>query len=351
MPAETGAILLTGATGFLGGEVLRRIIDGTDRDVVTITRRSLGIDHPRVRQLRADFSEGPLPPLPSDIDTVVHCAASVAFDLPIEEQRAINVVGTQRVMDAAAALPGLRRFMHVSTAFVAGSHEGPFGPEDLDRGQTFRNTYEQSKFEAEQHVAASGLPTQVVRPSIVVGDQHTGWTTSFNVIYGPLRAYAKGLMNVAPGQVDAPVDLVPIDVVADGMALLLGEPVGGTHLLVSGPKAPTVGEFVELAAARFDRPPAFVVDPAVLVEVIDALPADEAMKARRALEQAGTLLPYFDVRCAFDDPATAALLAGSGITVPYLRDYLGVLVDFAETARWGKRKPEPAPLTRQEAGA
>ncbi len=57
--------------------------------------------------------------------------------------------------------------MHVSTCYVAGTFEGTFGPEDLERGQGFRNTYEQSKHEAEVLVRNSGLPTQVVRPAIV----------------------------------------------------------------------------------------------------------------------------------------------------------------------------------------
>ena len=340
---------MTGATGFLGGLVTQRLLAETDREVVALTRRPLGWEHPRLRIVEGDLLRRPLPTLPRDVDTVVHCAASVAFDLPLDEQRAINVEGTRALLDAAAVLPRLERFQHVSTAYVAGTHVGTFGPDDLDRGQGFRNTYEQTKLEAELAVRESGLPFQVVRPSIIVGDQRTGWTTSFNVVYGPLRAYSRGVLQVVPGRPEAPVDVVPVDAVATGMLALLGEPVGGTHLLVAGEQATTVGEFVELAAARFSRPPAFVIDPATLLEVIDGLPPAEQRTARRSLEQADALLPYFDVGCDFRDPATAALLARHGASVPPLSSYLDRLVDYAEETRWGRRAPAGARPTEEVA--
>ena len=52
----------------------------------------------------------------------------------------------------------LRRYAHISTAYVAGTHRGEFSEEQLDVGQGFRNPYEQSKFEAEQLVHAHDRP-------------------------------------------------------------------------------------------------------------------------------------------------------------------------------------------------
>ena len=79
-----------------------------------------------------------------------------------------------RSLELARKAPALERFVHVSTAYVGGTHTGRFDEDDLDVGQGFRNTYEQSKFEAEQVVRASGLPVRVVRPSIVVGESTYG---------------------------------------------------------------------------------------------------------------------------------------------------------------------------------
>ena len=92
---------------------------------------------------------------------------------------------------------------YISTAYVAGCHRGVFGEDDLDVGQRFRNAYEQSKFEAERLVRAAGaggLPVTIARPSIVVGDRHSGWTASFNVLYSPLRALARGAYPILPAR-------------------------------------------------------------------------------------------------------------------------------------------------------
>ena len=102
---------------------------------------------------------------------------------------------------------------------MAGTHAGRFREEDLDVGQGFRNAYEQSKFEAEKLVRQHRevLPVQVFRPSIVVGEEATGWTPAFNVIYWPLRAFARGTYSAIPARRRSPVDVVSIDFVADAI--------------------------------------------------------------------------------------------------------------------------------------
>lgn len=337
MRTDPGTILLTGATGLVGGELLRRLLARPAQEVVAIVRRPVGWSHPRLRLVYADLATDRLPALPDDVETVIHCAASVAFDLPMVEQRAINVRGTASLMDAVAGLPWLRRFVHVSTAYVAGTSTGNFGPDDLEAGQDFRNTYEASKHEAERLVRATDLPWQIVRPSIVVGDATTGRTTAFNVVYLPLRAYARGLVSVVPGREDAPVDLVPVDYVADGLLELLDLPVGGTHLLVAGEAAPTVAEFARLAGEALGRPAATVVDPAAIRDALAVAGAADRARAEAMLASFGELLPYFEVGCRFEDPVTAGFLRSRGLVAPPLAEYLPQLLAYAERARWGKQ--------------
>ena len=66
------------------------------------------------------------------------------------------------------------------------------------------------------------LPVEVVAASIIVCDSRTGWTSSFNVLYTPLRAFTLGAYPVIPARRDAPVDVVPVDYVADA----IGRPRG-----------------------------------------------------------------------------------------------------------------------------
>jgi nucleoside-diphosphate-sugar epimerase len=221
----------------------------------------------RVEAIAADVTD-PGFGLPADrlvqlarrVSRIVHCAASVSFTLPLAQARAINVGGTLRMLDfaeLASANGGLERYAHISTAYVAGTHTGRFAERDLDVGQRFNNSYEQSKFEAEQLVRArSGLPFTILRPSIVVGDRHSGWTAAFNVLYWPLRAFARGLFTEVPAVPSAPVDVVSIDYVADAVLALCDSPagVGETYHITAGAQASTMGEIAQLASRYFRRP-------------------------------------------------------------------------------------------------
>ena len=353
-----GAILLTGATGFLGMDALARLIERDGEEIVVLIRaHSDGeaderlqkvlarlYDKPpasaaRVRAVRGDLLQDGLGLSAEDrvrlidsVDRIVHCAASISFELPLTEAREINVEGVARMIELAreiAAGGSLRRFVHVSTAYVSGRHSGEFAEEDLDVGQEFRNTYERSKNEAEQLLAgASDLPLAIARPSIVVGDQASGWTPVFNVLYWPMRAFERGLLAEVPAREDSIVDFVPVDYVTDGiLALLDDEGARGTYNLVAGEEALTAGELVELHSSVTGREPARFVAQ----ETTAGLPAG-----------AETFVPYFDVRCRFDDARARALLERAGVERPDPSDYLARLIAYAHRTNWGKR-----PISRQ----
>lgn len=349
MTRNEGPILLTGATGFVGMELLVRILEQTDCDVIALVRASDNeaaqgrIDevlatllppgerprHGRVRAQAADLTSPGLglstmarDRLAGSIGAVVHCAASISFSLELEEARRINVGGTREILALAKdAFDGgsLDRFVHVSTAYVAGERDGCASETDGDTGQGFRNTYERTKLEAEEVVRASGLPAAILRPSVIVGDSVTGWTPAFNVIYFPLQAFARGLFPNVPGDADARLDIVPVDTVADALLELLRGPVReGAFHVVAGDSAPTNTELATLAAEAFDA------DPPVFVR----LGEDPSAETR-----AGALVPYFSVRCTFDARRGRSL----GATPPPLADYFPTLMRYAREAHWGKQ--------------
>ena len=283
MPVTERPILLTGATGFVGMAVLARLL-AADHEVHCLIRASDDAEaDSRLRAVlhrvqapatgRAVAIAGDLTAprlglgerhdeIAAGVGTVIHSAASVAFDLPIEEARAINVEGTRRVLDFAGAVPDLQRVAYVSTAYVAGDRRGTVYEDDRETG-TFRNSYERSKHEAERVVRSSTLPWTIARPSIVVGESTTGWTASFNVLYGPLRAFAAGAFPVLPARRRSPVDVVPVDYVADAVAALARHPeaAGGTYHLTAGSQASSVGEIMSLTKERFEQPAPRLVPP------------------------------------------------------------------------------------------
>jgi len=201
--------------------------------------------------------------LSAEATHVVHAAATTRFDLPLGEAHAVNVEGTRRVLALArrAARARLERMLYVSTAYVSGDRSGVIREEDLEAGQTFVNSYERTKHDAEREVrAAMGeVPALVVRPCAVIGDSGTGRTSTFNVIYYPLKLLSRGLLRALPGSPFTPIDLVPVDYVADAMnhVLLRRDAVGKTYHLTAGDRVETIGEMIvdefSTASPRYTR--------------------------------------------------------------------------------------------------
>jgi thioester reductase-like protein len=370
--AVKGAVLITGATGFVGMEVLARYLERSDRQIFALVRaqddeaareRIDGVManlfgsrakrySDRVRAVAGELTEPGLGlglrrsrALADEVSTIVHSAASVSFALPLHEAREINLEGSRRMLEfaeLASERGGLERYGHVSTAYVAGTHDGRFCEADLDVGQGFNNSYEQSKFEAEKLVREHpDLPVTVMRPSIVVGDQRNGWTSAFNVLYWPLRAFARGLFEAVPAVPSAPVDVVSVDYVADGIYELCEGPdgIGETFHLTAGASASTIGEIAQMASGYFRRPVPKVLPP-------DEFEVDPDSREGQALEGSRAYFPYFSIRAVFDNAATRSRLDPAGIHVTPLREYLDRLLDYATLSRWGKR-----PIARAEAFA
>jgi thioester reductase-like protein len=335
-----GAVLLTGATGFVGREVLSRLLARGDRHVHALVRASDDDEaagrlpaHDRLTPVAGDIESAGLglsgeaaDRLRREVSTVIHCAASVSFELPLEESRRVNVEGTLKMARFARGCRRLERFSYVSTAYVAGEPGGLFREDQLAVGQRFRNPYERSKFEAEVALRdeANDLPLQILRPSIVVGDSTTGRTSAFNVLYGPLRAFARGALRAIPARRDSPVDIVPVDYVADRVHELATQGPNGTFHLVAGRNATTVGRLLEMSSDELDRPQPTVLPPRLYRRWLHPFLRRRDPRLRRM----EAYFPYFAMRVRFDDRRL-----GPG---PKVERYFHRLVRYAERARWGR---------------
>jgi HAD superfamily hydrolase (TIGR01490 family) len=154
-------VLLTGATGFVGQAVLEKLLSSypdTRVSVLVRPRGDLSADQRVAKLLRkpvfrswrqkvgedaadAAFAErvsvisgdlGDLPPLPGDVDVVIHSASTVSFDLPVDEAFAANVGGPISLYQALAATGADPHVVHVSTSYVAGLRKGVAEERALD---------------------------------------------------------------------------------------------------------------------------------------------------------------------------------------------------------------------------
>jgi thioester reductase-like protein len=375
MIARQDGVLLSGATGFVGAALLARYLDQTDRPVVALVRAGTAADaDARLRDLlhelydsrtaqahaarctavasdlqrpRLGLGPGDREQIARSCTEVVHCAASVTFDLPLPEARSVNTAGVRRVAQLADLCTvlggGLDRFAHVSTAYVAGNRDGAFAENDDHCGSGFRNTYEQTKWEAEELLRRwpNPLPLQILRPSIVVGSRVSGWTRAFNVLYWPLQMFSRGRLPVVPARASCPVDVVPVDYVADAI-LALRDAGPGTYHLVAGDHATTVAGVIDLATQRFGVAPPQLLDPSSVD--VDDVPSDGLSDVQaRALRRARVYFPYFGLHVRFEDARTRAILEPAGVRAEPLSGYFDVLMDYAQRARWGR-----TPLTPRE---
>jgi thioester reductase-like protein len=377
-PLETGGnecIIITGATGFLGRQILALLLERYPEARFVLPVRDKGSSSPeqriesivkqicsaksraravaRIEVIHADLSLDRCGLSDYDYDKVVaqttriiHSAATVRFDHPLDEARHINVGGTVSMLALASEAYKrgvMRSFTHIGTAFVAGDRNGTAYEDELEKGQSFRNTYEQTKCEAERFVRdrMNELPIIITRPSIIVGDSRTGITTSFKTLYWPLKVYAKGWWRTVPGYPDAVIDIVPVDFVSEAIAYLAFEPkaLGKCAHVCAGPRGNATIEAISDYASRiFNRPRPRFVEPAIFLALI--LPLLNLLllgNRRHVLKEGHVYTPYFRMKTIFDTSNAEALLSPAGIEAPNVMAYIEKLFQYCIETDWGNK--------------
>jgi len=164
-------VLVTGASGFIGGVVCRRLRERGD-EVTALVRRP-GSEPAGTEAAVADLSdaEGLAAALgAARPDCVVHLAAEIASQRRAERVMEVNVEGTRRLLDASLALEDAPSFVFSSTV-VTGDARGELLDEETPL--PVETPYGRSKQEGERMILESGLPAVVIRPSHVYGPG--GW--------------------------------------------------------------------------------------------------------------------------------------------------------------------------------
>lgn len=239
-------LLLTGATGFLGGTIAARLLhDARWKDVLLLVRaptpagawdrviKSLNRFEVGEKLLKKISREqiicgglADLPTLTEDprlagVTHVLNCAAITSFGQN-PNTWPTNVEHTQLFAQRVAKLPRLKRFVHVSTAMICGSTPPRVVFEDSYPAAGVHHLvgYTGSKAKAETLLRAelAGLPFVVARPSIIVGHTRLGCKPSGSIFWGFRMADA---LRMVTCDVDAVVDVIPVDYAAQAVLELL----------------------------------------------------------------------------------------------------------------------------------
>lgn len=274
VPAE-GIVLLTGATGFLGKVILAQLLhphEGTPPKRVYVlirTKRGISAEQRFAQQIAAsacfeNFPQGwaervtpvggdvthdqlGLAPevaalLQREVTHIVHCAASVDFNLPLPIATQANVTSALAVLEFARGCQQLHRLMSVSTAYVHPHRSNEIGPtllplprdaetlyHEIQAGtltdQTalallgHPNTYTFTKCLAEHLLVQrrGQVPLTILRPSIISVAQHfpsPGWIDSSAALAAFFLCFAAGYLRVIAGDPQTRLDVVPVDQVA-----------------------------------------------------------------------------------------------------------------------------------------
>jgi nucleoside-diphosphate-sugar epimerase len=217
--------LITGADGYLGRKLLRRLLDTTDDEVVAGVRaKSTDELASKRQQLLATFAgdsrrilvrafnvtEAETPELDlGAVRTIFHAAALTSFGVSRADAQEVNVLGTARVVALARRCSKLERLVLLSTLYSSGLRAGTIPETAFDDSAGFANEYEWSKWSAEQVIALEGnaLPWQVHRIGTVLCDDDSGRVEQFNVAHKIWRLLHAGLLPIVPGR---PATALPI---------------------------------------------------------------------------------------------------------------------------------------------
>jgi nucleoside-diphosphate-sugar epimerase len=286
---ERRCVLVTGATGVLGSAVASAL---EGHDVIRLCR---GSDRTREGDVSGDVREPRLglgvlyAELRRRVDCVVHCAATSNYASREVDVRAINVTGTENVLDFCADAEA--HLYHVGTAFDRVGEAAEGQPESLFS----RQPYLRSKRDAERLVRTSGIPATATRPSLIIGDRETGAVPRFQGIHTMTRLLLTSTYGVVPAEPDHRADFLPRDTIAAAIACLVED--GSTPeecWLTAGDAALTMRAMVDLAVeygrsiGLDPQAPRFmereVIDRLVRPALIPELPRRERQRFEYVLE-------------------------------------------------------------------
>jgi thioester reductase-like protein len=360
------AYFVTGATGFIGRFLVAELLQRADGGTIYALCRATSLDKLDDLADRLGAEEGRIVPVIGDlskprlgvdaeeverltgrIDHFFHLAAIYDLTADADSQRIANVEGTRHAIQLAEAVHA-GCFHQVSSIAAAGLYRGTFTEDMFDEAQDVdHNPYYLTKHLSEGVVRREcTVPYRIYRPGAVVGHSQTGEIDKIDGPYYFFRAIQR-LRGLIPKQIPivgvegGEINIVPVDYVAKAMDYLAHQPgLDGQTFHLTDPEPPTAGELIKILTRAAGAPsPASNVDaraldglPAKLTATVARLPVAKQV-TDLLLAEVGVpreMFAYLTYPTHFDSAKTQRALAGSGISVPPLATYAGVLWEYWE---------------------
>ena len=352
-------ILLTGATGVLGGALLPELLkadgDAIARPLIRAGNQSelesrleelfefwgdavSKEDRLRIRPVRGDITMDRLGLTPGDYDdlvrnctNVIHAAANVKMNMSHEEAKTITVDGTRRLLAFSlecSAKSAFEKLDYVSTIGVAGTMEGRISEKSLyEVKREFHNTYESSKALAENILleGTSGkLPLTIHRPSMIVGDSRDGKARGLQGFYYIMEFISgKRSFGIVPDFGAYRLDTVPVDYAAKIIAAAAFDlsTAGFITHICSGGRSMRLEDFAKIARKTMNGfPLSLKLSKGLFFTFVSMAEGVAHGKTKKALSNLKLFLPYLEASQTFDNTLTRARF--SSIELPEPENYV-----------------------------
>jgi NAD+-dependent farnesol dehydrogenase len=242
------AIFVTGATGYLGASLVRRLV--AEEEVVVLARDAdrAARQFPGVRVCRGDVLHvDSLRRGLAGCDRVFHCAAHVrVWDRDPGRFEAVNVEGLRNVL-AAARDAGIRRIVYTSSFIALGPTDGQIGDEEWEpQGREFHNQYERTKAMGDRlarREASQGAPLVILYPGVIYGP---GPATQGNLVGKMVSDFIAGRLPGVLGAGDRRFCYAFVSDVVAGHLLALRKAKEGARYVLGGENRTMREVFAEL---------------------------------------------------------------------------------------------------------
>jgi NAD(P)-dependent dehydrogenase (short-subunit alcohol dehydrogenase family) len=356
---------VTGATGFIGKRLVKTLLARRGATVHFLVRPGSegklaalyeywGVSKARAIPVSGDLtgkklgvSSENIKALKGQIDHVYHLAAVYDLSADEESQVRVNIEGTRNMVEFAKAIDA-GHVHHVSSIAAAGLYEGVFREDMFEEAEGLEHPYFMTKHESEKIVRKEcKVPWTVYRPALVVGDSKTGQMDKIDGPYYFFKLIQRMRQILPPwmpsvGIEGGRINIVPVDFVVaciDHISHAKIELKNKCFHLVD-PEGYRVGDVLDIFSKAAHAPKMNLFINAALLGFIPksvkkgmmALAPVRRIKnaVMKDLGVPDDMFTFINFPTRYDRRELDAVLKGSGIECPNLRDYAWVLWDYWE---------------------